>query len=98
MKDKAAPDTNPETYIEVSPTVIDNKGKSVGAEFNLGSGPVNIYMKTLPASSTALNVLKPPAALNAFFGREVEQTKAMDELRDRRTVLLHGLAGIGKTV
>jgi tetratricopeptide (TPR) repeat protein len=67
-------------------------GKASGLEIG-HAGVVNVY-PTLPG---APRVHVPPAARHPLFGRAAELAQITAALRERRTVLLHGMGGIGKT-
>lgn len=89
---------------EIKPTITDVDGEVVVAkEVIQASGDVlqagrDIVLQGYHTPTRAKRVHVPPAAQHPLFGRDDELAQITAVLCGRRSVLLHGMGGIGKTV
>ena len=89
--------TEPTAQIDVRQE-FGKLGKGVGVELGQVAGNVTVsVLQIYGTPPTEKRVHVPPAARYSIFGREPELAQILVALRERRTVMLYGLGGIGKT-
>jgi len=91
------PPSQPSNRVDVDLKVGRNTGRVKGVDIGHIEGPAAVTVNALATPAKEDQVYAPPVARHAFFRRSDELDRIERRLRSGDTVLVHGMAGIGKT-